>query len=202
MNLYYSPGACSLSPHIVLQESGLPFSTERVDLKTKQTETGSDFLQINPSGYVPALQLDDGAVLTEGPAIVQWIADQVPAKKLAPANGTLERARLQEWLNFISTELHKSHSPLFNPAAPEEWKTAMRDLLARRFATVAKKLEGRDYLLGADFTVADAYLFVVMSWGKWVKVDITPWPVLVEYQARVAQRPGVQAALNAEGLIK
>lgn len=202
MKLYYSPGACSLSPHIVLQESGLPFSTERVDLKTKQTETGADFLQVNPSGYVPALQLDDGAVLTEGPAIVQWIADQVPAKKLAPANGTLERTRLQEWLNFISTELHKSHSPLFNPAAPEDWKTAMRDLLARRFATVAQKLEGRDYLLGADFTVADAYLFVVMSWGKWVKVDITPWPVLVAYQARIAARPAVQAALKAEGLLK
>jgi glutathione S-transferase len=202
MKLYYSPGACSLSPHIVLHESGLSFSTERIDLKTKQTEAGADFLQINPSGYVPALQLDGGEVLTEGPAIVQWIADQVPAKNLAPANGTLERVRLQEWLNFISTELHKSHSPLFNPAAPEEWKTVMRELLARRFATVAQKLEGRDYLLGADFSVADAYLFVVMSWGRWVKVDVTPWPVLVAYQARIAARPAVQAALKAEGLIK
>jgi glutathione S-transferase len=151
MKLYFSPGACSLSPHIVLHEAGLPFTTERVDLKTHQTETGADFYQVNPSGYVPALVLDSGDTLTEGPAIVQWIADQVPAKKLAPANGTLERVRLQEWLNFISTELHKSHSPLFNPAAPDEWKTFMRELLARRFATVAQKLDGRDYLLGSDF---------------------------------------------------
>ncbi len=202
MKLYYSPGACSLSPHIVLHESGLPFSTERVDLKTKKTETGADFLLVNPNGYVPTLQLDNGEILTEGPAIVQWIADQAPAKKLAPPNGTLERVRLQEWLNFISTELHKSHSPLFNPTAPEEWKSVMRELLTRRFTTVAQKLEGRDYLLGADFSVADAYLFVVMSWGKWVKVDYAPWPVLLAYQARVADRPGVQAALKAEGLLK
>jgi glutathione S-transferase len=202
MKLYFSPGACSLSPHIVLHESGLPFTTERVDLKTHKTESGADFYQVNPSGYVPALVLDSGDTLTEGPAIVQWIADQVPDKKLAPANGTMERVRLQEWLNFISTELHKSHSPLFNPAAPDEWKTFMRELLARRFATVAQKLEGRDYLLGSDFSVADAYLFVVLSWGKWVKVDTTPWPVLVAYQARIAARPGVQAALKAEGLLK
>jgi glutathione S-transferase len=202
MKLYFSPGACSLSPHIVLHESGLPFTTERVDLKTHKTESGADFYQVNPSGYVPALVLDSGDTLTEGPAIVQWIADQVPDKKLAPANGTMQRVRLQEWLNFISTELHKSHSPLFNPAAPDEWKTFMRELLARRFATVAQKLEGRDYLLGSDFSVADAYLFVVLSWGKWVKVDTTPWPVLVAYQARIAARPGVQAALKAEGLLK
>lgn len=202
MKLYYSPGACSLSPHIVLHESGLPFTVERVDLKTKQTETGADFFQVNPNGYVPTLQLDGGEILTEGPAIVQWIADQVPAKKLAPPNGTLERARLQEWLNFISTELHKSHSPLFNPAAPDEWKTVMRELLTRRFSIVAQKLESRDYLLGADFSVADAYLFVVMSWGKWVKIDYTPWPVLQAYQARIAARPAVQAALKAEGLLK
>lgn len=202
MKLYYSPGACSLSPHIVLHESGLPFTVERVDLKTKQTETGADFFQVNPNGYVPTLQLDGGEILTEGPAIVQWIADQVPARKLAPPNGTLERARLQEWLNFISTELHKSHSALFNPAAPDEWKTAMRELLTRRFTTVAQKLEGRDYLLGADFSVADAYLFVVMSWGKWVKIDYAPWPVLQAYQARIAARPAVQAALKAEGLLK
>lgn len=202
MKLYYSPGACSLSPHIVLHESGLPFTVERVDLKTKQTETGADFFQVNPNGYVPTLQLDGGEILTEGPAIVQWIADQVPAKKLAPPNGTLERTRLQEWLNFISTELHKSHSPLFNPAAPDEWKTVMRELLTRRFTTVAQKLEGRDYLLGADFSVADVYLFVVMSWGKWVKIDYASWPVLQAYQARIAARPAVQAALKAEGLLK
>lgn len=202
MKLYYSPGACSLSPHIVLRESGLPFALERVDLKTHKTETGADYYRINPNGYVPFLVLDSGETLSEGPAIVQWIADQAPAKKLAPPNGTLERARLQEWLNFIATELHKSHSPLFNPAAPDEWRTVMRKLLKRRFTEVAKKLEGRDYLLGSDFSVADAYLFVVMSWGKWVKIDYSPWPVLVAYQARIAARPAVQEALKAEGLLK
>lgn len=202
MKLYYSPGACSLSPHIVLHESGLPFTTERVDLKTHTTADGGDYYKVNPNGYVPLLVLDDGEMLAEGPAIVQWIADQVPAKKLAPPNGTIARAHLQEWLNFISTELHKSHSPLFNPAAPEEWRTFMRELISRRLTTVAQKLEGRDYLLGADFSVADAYLFVVMSWGTWVKIDYSPWPVLQAYQARVAARPGVQAALKAEGLLK
>ncbi len=202
MKLYFSPGACSLSPHIVLHESGLPFTTERVDLKTHKTADGGDYYQVNPNGYVPLLVLDNGEQLAEGPAIVQWIADLVPGKKLAPPNGTLDRARLQSWLNFIATELHKSHSPLFNPAAPEEWRTFMRDLINRRMTTVAKHLEGRDYLMGADFTVADAYLFVVMSWGKWVKVDYAPWPVLQAYQARIAARPAVQAALKAEGLLK
>ncbi len=202
MKLYFSPGACSLSPHIVLHESGLPFTTERVDLKTHKTADGGDYYQVNPNGYVPLLVLDNGEQLAEGPAIVQWIADLVPGKKLAPPNGTLDRARLQSWLNFIATELHKSHSPLFNPAAPEEWRTFMRDLINRRMTTVGKHLEGRDYLMGADFTVADAYLFVVMSWGKWVKVDYAPWPVLQAYQARIAARPAVQAALKAEGLLK
>ncbi len=202
MKLYYSPAACSLSPHIALREAGLPFTLEKVDLKTKQTETGADFLQVNSSGYVPALLLDSGEMLTEGPAIVQWIADQVPEKKLAPPNGTIERVRLQEWLNFISTELHKSHTPLFNPAAPEEWKAMMRELIAKRYATLAQKLEGRDFLMGNDFTVADAYLFVVMSWGRWVQVDLSPWPVLLAYKARVSARPAVQAALAAEGLLK
>lgn len=201
MKLYYSPGACSLSPHIVLREAGLDFEMERVDLKSKKTEHGNDYLEINPKGYVPALRLDDGELLTEGPAIVQYLADRVPARKLAPAAGTMERVRLQEWLNFISTELHKSHSPLFNPAAPEEWKTWMRDLIGRRLALVAKQLEGRDYLLG-DFSVADAYLFTVLSWGRFVNVDTSAWPVIGAYQARMAARPAVQAALKAEGLLK
>ncbi len=201
MKLYYSPGACSLSPHIVLREAGLDFEMERVDLKSKKTEHGNDYLEINPKGYVPALRLDDGELLTEGPAIVQYLADRVPDRKLAPAAGTMERVRLQEWLNFISTELHKSHSPLFNPAAPEEWKTWMRDLIGRRLALVAKQLEGRDYLLG-DFSVADAYLFTVLSWGRFVNVDTSAWPVIGAYQARMAARPAVQAALKAEGLLK
>lgn len=202
MKLYYSPGACSLSPHIALRESGLPFALERVDLKTHKTGAGADYYAVNANGYVPLLVLDSGESLSEGPAIVQWIADQAPAKKLAPPNGTLERTRLQSWLNLIATELHKSHSPLFNPAAPEEWREVMRKLLHRRNATVAQHLEGRDYLLGSDFSVADAYLFVVMSWGKWVKVDYAEWPVLVAYQARIAARPAVQEALKAEGLLK
>lgn len=201
MKLYYSPGACSLSPHIVLREAGLDFEMERVDLKSKKTEHGNDYLEINPKGYVPAMRLDDGELLTEGPAIVQYLADRVPERKLAPAAGTMERVRLQEWLNFISTELHKSHSPLFNPAAPEEWKTWMRDLIGRRLALVAKQLEGRDYLLG-DFSVADAYLFTVLSWGRFVNVDTSAWPVIGAYQARMAARPAVQAALKAEGLLK
>ena len=201
MKLYYSPGACSLSPHIVLREAGLDFEMERVDLKSKKTEHGNDYLEINPKGYVPAVRLDDGELLTEGPAIVQYLADRVPDRKLAPAAGTMERVRLQEWLNFISTELHKSHSPLFNPAAPEEWKTWMRDLIGRRLALVAKQLEGRDYLLG-DFSVADAYLFTVLSWGRFVNVDTSAWPVIGAYQARMAARPAVQAALKAEGLLK
>lgn len=201
MKLYYSPGACSLSPHIVLREVGLEFEMERVDLKSKKTEHGIDYLEINPKGYVPAVRLDDGELLTEGPAIVQYLADWVPERKLAPAAGTMERVRLQEWLNFISTELHKSHSPLFNPAAPEEWKTWMRDLIGRRLALVAKQLEGRDYLLG-DFSVADPYLFTVLSWGRFVNVDSSAWPVIGAYQARMAARPAVLAALKAEGLLK
>jgi len=200
MKLYYKAGACGLSPHIVLAESGLSYEIEAVDLATKKTEHGADYFQINPNGYIPALVLANGEVLTEGPAIVQYIADQVPEKQLAPANGTLERARLQEWLNFISSELHKSHSPLFNPKAPEEWKTAMRELLARRYDVVVQKLGSKDYLLG-EFSVADAYLFTVLSWDRFIGIDLAKWPTLVAYQARVAARPGVQRALKEEKLI-
>jgi glutathione S-transferase len=202
VKLYYSPGACSLSPHIVLAEAGLAYSIEKVDLKAKKTETGADFFAVNAAGYVPALVLDNGEVLTEGPAIVQYLADQVPEKKLAPSPGSFERVRLQEKLNFISTEIHKSFSPLFNPAAPEEWKTVARGLIGRRLDVVEQTLAGRDYLLG-DFTVADAYLFTVLGWGRMVGVDVNEGrPLLAAYLKRVGSRPAVQQAMREEGLIK
>ncbi len=202
MKLYYKAGACSLSPHIVLREAGLAFELERVDLASKKTGSGGDYFGVNPKGYVPALALDDGQLLTEGPAIVQYLADLVPEKRLAPPAGTMARTRLQEWLNFIATELHKGFSPLYNPRAPEEWKAVARELLAKRIALVAERLADRDYLMGEDFTVADAYLFTVLNWAGFAKVDLSPWPVLGAYQARVAARPAVRAALLAEGLIK
>lgn len=200
MKLYFKPGACSLSPHIVLEELGLPHEAVAVDLKTKKLADGSDYLSINAKGYVPALQLDSGEVLTEGPAIVQYLADQKPEKKLAPANGTIERYRLQSWLTFIGTEVHKSFSPLFNAAMPEEAKAFARANLERRLGWVNQQLAGKDYLMGADFTVADAYLFTVTSWARVVKLDISAFTNLTAYMTRVAARPGVQAALKAEGL--
>jgi len=202
MKLYYSPGACSLSPHIVLREAGLSFDLVKKDLHSQTLEDGSDYRTINPKGYVPALVLDDGQVLTEGPAIVQYLADQVPGKKLAPPAGTLERVRLQEWLNYITSELHKTFSPLFNKQASEDWKAAARELLDRRIDFVAKALEGRSYLMGDTFTVADCYLFTVLNWAGWVKIDLSRWPSVTEYLKRVAARPAVQAALQAEGLLK
>jgi len=192
---------CSLSPHIVLREMGLTFELEKVDLQSKKTESGSDFRSVNPNGYVPLLALDDGQVLTEGPAIVQYLADRAPEARLAPEAGTMERYRLVEWLNFISTELHKAFAPLFNPKTPEEWKAIVNDLIAARLAYVEKKLDGQAYLMGDNFTVADAYLFTVLSWGKWVGVDIGRWPTLQSYTNRISSRPTVQAALRAEGLI-
>lgn len=202
MKLYYSPGACSLSPHIVLREAGLPFDLEKVDLKSKRTETGADFLAVNPKGYVPALRLDDGSVLTEGPAIVQYLADRAPDSGLAPAAGTPERYRLMEWLNFISTELHKSFGALFNPEMPDAWKTWVRGLLGRRLDFVAAQLGDRSYLMGETFSVADAYLFTILGWGRWVDVDIGRWSVLETYSGRIAGRQAVHAALVAEGLLK
>ena len=200
MKLFLKPGACSLSPHIVLEELGLTYETDTVDLKGKKTGSGGDYLAINPKGYVPALQLDDGTVLTEGPAIVQYLADQHPDKKLAPANGTLARYQLQGWLTFIGTELHRQFTPLFNPTAPEEWKDVCRGNIARRLTWVNEQLAGKDYLMGADFSVADAYLFTVVGWTKFVKIDISAYPHLQAYLARVAARPAVMAALKAEGL--
>ncbi|MHB1736848.1 MAG: glutathione transferase GstA [Acidithiobacillus sp.] len=202
MKLYYSPGACSLSPHIILNEGGFSFDKEKVDLASRKTETGADYTAVNPDGYVPALRLDDGQVLTEGPAIIQYLADRVPEKKLAPPMGTIERYRLMQWLNFISTELYKGFSPLFNPQAPEEWKAVATAQLARRLGSVSLQLEGKDWLLGNDFTVADAYLFTVLGWGRYVGIELERWPVLKAYQDRVFMRPAVQSTLKAEGLLQ
>ena len=201
MKLYYSPGACSLSPHIVAREAGLPLTTVRVDTKSKRTEAGEDYRAINPKGYVPLLELDNGVRLSEGPAIVQYLADLAPASNLAPASGTFERYRLQEWLNFVTSEIHKQFSPLFDPSMPEEAKAKFRDKLAARFDLIAGQLQGRDYLMGS-FTVADAYLFTVLSWARYTGPDLARWPVLQEYVARVAARPQVQAAMKEEGLLK
>ncbi len=202
MKLYYSPGACSLSPHIVLREAGLAFEPVLASTKTHKLQDGTDYYGINPKGYVPLLELDNGERLTEGPAIVQYIADQAPAKKLAPAAGTMARYRLQEWLNFITSELHKSFSPLFNPAMPEEAKALYRTRLGDRFKWVDGQLAGKNYLMGEDFSVADAYLFVVAGWSKHVGVDISGLANLGAFMARVGARPAVQEALKAEGLLK
>jgi glutathione S-transferase len=201
MKLYFSPGACSLSPHIVLQEAGLDFTLERVDLRARQTAGGVDFLTINSKGYVPALELKDGTVLTEGPAIVQFIADLVPDRQLVPAHGTLERYQVIEWLNFIATEVHKSFGPLFRPNATEDMKEAARTNLSNRLDWIAARLAGRDFLMGSQFTVADAYLFTALSWAAFVNFDLARWPALTAYQQRVASRPAVQQALRAEGLL-
>jgi glutathione S-transferase len=202
MKLYFSPGACSLSPHIVLNEAGLSFEKVKTDTKTKVMENGGDFKQVNPLGYVPVLELDDGTKLTEGPAIVQYIADKVPGKKLAPAAGTLERTQLQSWLNFISTELHKGFSPLFNKAMPEEAKKIFRERLAGRFAYLDAHLAKNQYVMGKEFSVADAYLFTISNWARAVDVDLSPYANVLDYRKRVGARPAVQAAMKAEGLVK
>jgi glutathione S-transferase len=199
MKLYFSPGACSLATHIALFEAGLPFSTERVDLKTKVTASGADFRALNPKGYVPALELDGGVVLTEGPALLQYVADQAQPGLLAPAAGSLQRYQLIGWLNYIGTELHKNFSPLFNPAASEEARAGARAALAQRFGFLERTLEGREFLMD-QYTVADGYLFTVLGWCGHVKLSLADWPVLQAYIARVATRPAVQQALRAEGL--
>ena len=202
MKLYYSPGACSLSPHIVLREAGVPFTPVLASTKTHALADGTDYYTINPLGYVPLLELDDGQRLHEGPAIVQYIADQVPDKKLAPPAGTMARYRLIEWLNFITSELHKGFSPLFNKDFPEAGKEVHRKRVADRLAWVDRQLEGKSYLMGDSFSVADAYLFTVAGWGQYVGVDIKPLKNLPAYMARVAARPAVQEAMMAEGLLK
>ena len=202
MKLFYSPGACSLSPHIVLLEAGLPFTVEKTDLKTKKTETGSDYYAINSKGAVPALQLDDGRVLTEGPAIVQYLADQKPESGLAPRAGTFERYQLMEILNYITSELHKGYSPLFNPKISADWKASAMANLGKKFDWLSGFLGSKSFLMGTAFSVADAYLFTVLRWSEHVGVDLAKWPVLTAYRARVAERPKVQEALKAEGLTK
>jgi len=200
MKLYYSPGACSLSPHIVACEAELPLELVKVDLQSKQTETGGDFRQVSPNGYVPALVLDDGNILTEGPAIVQYLADLAPDKRLAPEAGTFARYRLQQWLNFISTEIHKSFSPLFDAAAPQALKDPALEKLNARLGTVAEHLSEQPFLLGKEFSVADVYLFVTLGWGRYVDLDIGRWPALARYAEKISVRPGVQKALREEGL--
>ena len=202
MKLYYSPGACSLSPHIVAREAGIPLEIDKVDLGAKKTASGEDYRQVNPKGYVPALRLDDGSVLTEGPAIVQYLADQKPDSGLAPKNGSVERYRLQEWLNFLTSEIHKQFSPLFKPNTPEDYKPIAKENLASRFDWLDKQLAGKEHLMGKQFTVADAYLFVLLGWTRPTQIDLARWPNLVAFQKRVGARPKVQEALQAEGLLK
>ncbi len=201
MKLYYSPGACSLAPHIILREAGYAFDLEKVDLGKKTTGGGADYMKINPKGYVPALQLDDGQVLSENIAIDLYLADHKQESGLAPASGTMERYRLIEWLAFISTEVHKQFGPLFKPDTPDATKQSQKDLLGKRFDYVTGQLKNKQYLLG-EFSVADAYLFTVLNWTGHVQIDLSKWPVLSTYLARVAARPQVQAALKAEGLVE
>jgi glutathione S-transferase len=202
MKLYYSPGACSLSPHIVLREAGYKFDLEQVNLQSKKTKEGGDFLAINPKGQVPTLQLDDGEILTEGPAIVQYLADHKPEAGLAPANGTMGRYHTQEWLNFVTSDLHKVFAPLFRPTTPEEFVKITKDNLAAKFTMLDKHLAKNQFLMGEKFTVADAYCFTVVNWSRFKDIDLTRWPNLNAYMERVGARPKVQEALKAEGLIK
>ncbi|MEZ5565655.1 MAG: glutathione transferase GstA [Gammaproteobacteria bacterium] len=200
MKLYFSPGACSLASHIALLEAGLPFEAVKVDMRTRTTTDGQEFTAINPKGYVPALELSDGEILSEGSAILQYIADQKPEKALAPPAGTLPRYRLMEWLNFITSELHKGFGPLLRPGASEDAKATSRDRLGQRLAYVANHLASRQYLVGDHFTVADAYLYTVLTWTRPAGIDLSSWPVLAAYRERIQQRTAVMAARTAEGL--
>ena len=202
MKLYYSPGAGSLSPHIALHEAGLAFTPMLASTKTHQLEDGTDYYSINPLGYVPLRELDDGTRLSEGPAILQYVADQVPDKQLAPAHGTLARYQMQSLLNFIGTELHKGCGPLFNPATPADYKPAVIERLMTRLSWIDSQLDGKNYLMGENFCVADAYLFTVSGWAGYVRVDISSFKNLAAFRARMSGRPAVQAALRAEGLLK
>ncbi len=202
IKLYYSPGACSLSPHIALLEAGLPYDLIKVDLRAKKLENGDDFLAVNPKGQVPALALDSGELITEGPVIVQIIADRAAGKSLAPAHGSAERYKLLEWLNFITAELHKNFGPMFSPVLADEAKAFFKDRVMGKFKYLDGQLAGRDYLMGKDFTVADGYLFTMLSWADRMKFDLSGMPNLVAYKERVAARPKVQEALTKEGLLK
>jgi glutathione S-transferase len=202
MQLYFAPAACSLATHITLREAGLPFELKRADVRTKKLEDGSDFLAINSKGAVPALKLDSGEVLTEGVAIMQYLADQKPDSGLAPKNGTIERYRLQEWLNYVTSEVHKGFSPLWNPTADPAVKQFALDNLTKKFEWLNKQLTGKKYLTGDTFTIADSYLFVVLNWANPLNVDLSKYPAIKDFQARVAARPKVQEAMEAEGLLK
>ncbi len=201
MKLYYAPGTCALASHIALEETGQPFEIDRINVPTKTTASGEDFMQINPKGYVPTIQLDDGSFLTEGAVILQYIADQNSITNLAPMLGTMERYRLQEWLNFIGSEVHKTYSPMFNKAVAEDYKVIARTLLAKRLSYVEAELADKLFLMGDTFTIADAYLFTVLRWSERVNFDLKPFPNIQSYLARIAVRPSVQAAMKAEGLI-
>ena len=202
MKLYYSPGACSLSPHIALLEAGLPYDLVKVDLRAKKLENGDDYLKVNPKGQVPALALDNGELVTEGPVIVQMIADKASAKIFAPARDSAERYKLLEWLNFIGTELHKNFGPLFSPALADDAKAFFKDRVMGKFKYLDGALAGHDYLMGKQFTVADGYLFTMLSWADRMNFDLSAMPNLLAYKARVAARPKVQEALTKEGLLK
>lgn len=201
MKLYYSPGACSLSPHIALLEAGLPYELVKVDLRAKKLENGDDYLKVNPKGQVPALQLDSGELITEGPVIVQMIADKA-GKGLAPERDSAERYKLLEWLNFITTEVHKNFGPMFSPVLADDAKAFFKDRVMAKFKYLDGQLAGRDYLMGKQFTVADGYLFTMLSWAERMKFDLSAMPNLLAYQARIAARPKVQEALTKEGLMK
>lgn len=202
MKLYFYPGACSMAPHIVLREAGYRFDLDKVDLAKKQTASGENYSQVNPKGYVPALRLDDGQVLTEAAVILQYLADHKPESGLAPKAGTLERYRLMEWLNFIAAEIHKTLGALFNPRITPEWKDDRIALFGRRCDFVARALDGKPYLMGDKFGVADAYLFTILGWANLFKLDMGKWPALQSYAERIAARPAVREAMKAEGLIK
>lgn len=201
MKLYYDPASCALSPHIVLCEAGLPHEIEKVDLAAGRTESGADFRAIHPLGCVPVLALDDGQILTEGGVIVQYLADQVPQAGLIPPALTMARYRVLEWLSFVSSELHRRYTPLFDAGLSDDYRATVLKRLHHRFDIVEKHLSERPYLTGDTFSVADAYCFTILNWAEYVNVDMTPWPVLRDYHVRVAQRPGVQEAMRAEGLI-
>jgi glutathione S-transferase len=201
MKLYFSPGACSLSPHIVLREAGANFELEQVDNREKKTKSGQNFWTINPKGQVPVLELDTGERLTEGPIIVQYIADQKPGSGLLPPAGTMQRYRVQEWLNFITSDLHKSFGPIFRPTTPDAYKAISKENLAKRFDFLDKELAGRQFLMGDKFTIADAYLFAVLRWTARIEMDLAKWPNLKAYVDRIAGRPKVQEAMKAEGLL-
>ena len=202
MKLYFSPGSCSLSPHIVLREAGLKFDLEQVNNQEKKTKSGVDYWSVNGKGQVPVLELDNGERLTEGAVIVQYLADQKPDAKLLPPAGTMERVRVQEWLNFVASELHKVYAPIFRPTTPDAFKDISRETLGKRLAWLDKQLTGKQFLMGDTFTVADAYLFTVLRWSDRIKLDLSPYKNVTAYMERVQARPKVQEAMKAEGLIQ